>query len=88
MYVCLYEDIVMEQDVFGPKKFLRMIETISTVTFQYILTQLREGIIDKAVLCLTYFERSCNKYFTNVIKVNICFIYALVHLKKNNFSIV
>jgi len=50
--------------VFGPKKFNRMIEGISTVIVQYILIRLRENAIDKAVLCLTYYERSCSKYFT------------------------
>jgi hypothetical protein len=76
----------MEQDVFGPRKFIRMIEAISAVTFQYILRRLREGIVDKAVLCLTYFERTCNRYFTSIIKVNIFFVYALAHIKNRNFS--
>jgi hypothetical protein len=88
MYFYLYQDIAMQQDVFGPKKFVRMIETISTVTFQYIINLLRQGIIDKAVLCLTYFERSCSKYFTSIIKVSISLMYGMAHLKNNNFTIV
>lgn len=78
----------MQQDVFGPRKFARIIEAISTVTFQYIINLLRQGIIDKAVLCLTYFERSCSRYFTNIIKAIISIIYGMAHLKNDNFTIV
>lgn len=79
--------ISIEEESFGPKKFKKMIESISTIIINYVIRKLKKSQIDKAILCLTYYERSCSKYFTSQIKIILSMIYALAHFRKQSHNI-
>lgn len=64
-----------------------MIESIANIIFQFLLEKLRKEQADVVILCLTYYQRYCNKYLTRPIKAAIAIIYSLTHLKKDNITI-
>jgi uncharacterized ferritin-like protein (DUF455 family) len=64
-----------------------MIESISTIIFEFVAGKLRAGNSDVVVLCLTYYSRYCQRHFTPTIRALVAILHALTHFQKNTVEI-
>lgn len=81
-------DVVLakEEEILGPRKFKALLSRIWTVLLEYVIMKYRQAEVDKAVLCITYFQRNCHKYLTTCINILISLAYSLGHFFKKTYK--
>lgn len=73
--------------MFGPRKFRKMIESVTNIMLGFAAGRLRDGATEMAVLTLTYYHRYCQRHFTLPIRILILLFHALSQFRKNTIDI-
>lgn len=81
-------DIVLtkEEEMLGPRKFKSLVEQIWTVLLEYVVMKYRQQEVDRGVLCVTYFQRNCQKYLTSTINILVNLAYSLAQFFKQTYK--
>lgn len=87
MYCLTNSVISKEEEMFGPRKFRKMIENVSSIIVEFVAKRLRAGSTELAVLTLTYYHRYCHRHFTLPIRTLLILLHAYAHFRKNTVEI-
>jgi len=60
-----------------------LIQNITTIIIEHVVSKIRSREIEKGVLCMTYFERNCARYLNSVSGMLIALTLALAQLAKS-----